>query len=311
MLTTIRSLEDASHARGEYRAGGTDLNERRRSGIARGALVDAMALGGFDRIEWDEQGAVRLGALVRIAAIAEEPRIRQSYPGLAQAAGCLATPQIRAVGTLGGSLAQRTRCSYFRHPLFNCFKNGGDSCPAREGYHQYGVVFDLGPCVFPHPSTLGMALLTYDGRVEINGRDERPVAELFGDGSDPHHDHQLAEGELITHLMLPPPLAGERAAYFRSISRSRSEWPLVECLVRLGVDGGAIRFARVGVGGVANIPLRLPLVEAALTGQPAASLTFERAASLATNGAKPLPMTGYKVPLLRDTVLEALERALG
>jgi xanthine dehydrogenase YagS FAD-binding subunit len=194
--------------------------------------------------------------------------------------------------------------------LFNCFKNDGDSCPAREGYHQYGVVFDLGPCVFPHPSTLGMALMTYDGLVEVNGSDLRPAVELFGDGSDPHHDHQLAEGELITRLVLPPPLAAERAAYFRSISRSRSEWPLVECLVRLGVDGGVIRFARVGVGGVANIPLRLPHVEAALTGQPAAYVTFERAASLATNGTKPLPMTSYKVPLLRDTVLETLERAI-
>jgi xanthine dehydrogenase YagS FAD-binding subunit len=312
MITLARTAEEAVAATGEFRAGGTDVQERRRSGIARGALVDIHLLTGYDRIDWRADGAATIGALVTIDAIASDPRIRAAYPGLALAAGGLATPQIRQVGTLGGSLLQRTRCWYFRHPAFNCYKRGGDTCPARTGQHQHGVIFDLGPCVFPHPSTLGMALLAYEAEIEVHGQGWRPAEALFGDGSDPHRDHLLEPGELLTQAALPAPLAGERAAYFRAITRAEAEWPLVEALARLALDDhGTISFARIGVGGVANVPLRLPQVEAALLGQPATAETLERAAARATEGVTSLPLTGYKVALLRGVVLEALERALG
>jgi xanthine dehydrogenase YagS FAD-binding subunit len=76
------------------------------------------------------------------------------------------------------------------------------------------------------------------------------------------------------------------------------------------VTGATIRFARVAVGGVAPIPLRLERVEEALLGRPASAETCERAAALAAEGASPLPMTRYKVALLPWTVRETLERAL-
>lgn len=313
MITLARTADEAVAATGEFRAGGTDVQERRRSGIARGALVDIHLLTGYDQIEWSASGAATIGALVTIDRVANDPQIRASYPGLALAAAGLATPQIRWMGTLGGSLLQRNRCWYFRHPAFTCYKRGGDTCPARTGQHQHGVIFDLGPCVAAHPSTLGMALLAYDAEIEVYGQGLRPVVALYGDGSDPTRDHLLQPGELLSRVVLPAPdrLRIERAAYFRAITRAEAEWPLVEAIVRLELaDDGTISFARVGVGGVANIPLRLPRVEAALLGQTATAETLERAASLATEGATPLPLTGYKVELLRGTVLETLERAL-
>jgi len=301
-----KTLDEAAAARGEIRAGGTDLQELRRSGVSRGPIVDLRDLGGLDNIEWD--GAAKIGALVKVSTIAEDRRMQGSYPGLAQAAGDLATPQIRAVGTVGGNLLQRNRCWYFRHPATSCYKKGGSSCPARAGNHLYSVAFDLGPCVAPHPSTLGMALLAYEAHIEVHGRQPRPVADLY-DGSDPHHDHQLGEGEVLTGVALLPPVEGERAAYFRATSRAYSEWPLVECVARLVMEEGEIRFARVAVGGVANVPLRLAGVEEALVAQPAGIETFEQAADVAAEGANPLPMTGYKVRLLRGTVFETLNRA--
>lgn len=313
MMTLARTADEAVAATGEFRAGGTDVQERRRSGIARGALVDIHLLAGYDQIEWSADGAATIGALVTIDRVANDPQIQAHYPGLALAAGGLATPQIRWMGTLGGSLLQRNRCWYFRHPAFTCYKRGGDGCPARTGQHQHGVIFDLGPCVAAHPSTLGMALLAYDAEVEVHGQGLRPVAALYGDGSDPIRDHLLGPGELLTRVVLPAPerLRSERAAYFRAITRAEAEWPLVEAVVRLVVgDEDVISFAGVGVGGVANIPLRLPHVEAALVGQRVTAETLERAASLATEGATPLPLTGYKVELLRGTVLETLERAV-
>lgn len=153
-------------------------------------------------------------------------------------------------------------------------------------------------------------MLGYEAQVEINGERLMSMTELYGDGRDPSHDHHLAAGDLLTSVLLPPPTADERAAYFRSISRARAEWALVEAGVRLVVDGdNQITLARVVVGGVANVPLRLPQVEEALIGRSATTTTFEQAAQLAAANASPLPQTGYKVPLLSGTVLETVDRA--
>jgi xanthine dehydrogenase YagS FAD-binding subunit len=308
-ITFPRTLEEATHAQGEFRAGGTDLQERRRSGVSTGPLVDLTGLTELRHIAWGADGSARFGALVPMATIAEDPRIRAAYPGLAAAAGGLATPQIRAVGTLGGNLLQRSRCWYFRQPSVHCFKKGGSNCPARAGDHLYDVCFDLGPCIAPHPSTLAAALLAYDAQIEVEGQPARPVAALYGDGSDGRHDHQLAAGQVLTAVVLGVPLPDERAVYFRAISRALAEWPLAEVVVRLAFESGSVSFARVAVGGVAPIPLRLPAVEAALIGQAPTPEVLDRAANRATDGANPLPSTAYKVRVLYGAVLETLQRA--
>jgi xanthine dehydrogenase YagS FAD-binding subunit len=295
---------------GELRAGGTDLSERRRSGVSTGDVADIGARPDLARIERDPAGT-RIGALVTVAEVAADPALGRHYPALTAAAGGLATPQIRRRATLGGSLLQRNRCWYYRHPHTDCLKKGGEHCPARAGNHRLGVLFDLGPCVAPHPSTVGMALLAYDAWTVTDRRDRLPVAELFGDGRDGRRDHHLADGELLTHVHLPPPVDGERGAYVRAIGRTYAEWPLVEAAARVVLDGGRIDRAAVAVGGVAPVPLRLPAVEAALVGREPTPEVFAAAAAGADAGATPLPMTGYKRQLLVGTVTEVLDRTLG
>jgi xanthine dehydrogenase YagS FAD-binding subunit len=106
----------------EIRAGGTDLSERRRSGVSRGEIIDLDPTAEMTEIAWNQMGAARIGALVSIATIAADTRLRQAYPGLVAAAAGLATPQIRTIATLGGNLAQRTRCWYYRNPHLRCLK---------------------------------------------------------------------------------------------------------------------------------------------------------------------------------------------
>ncbi len=309
-LIWATTIEDVKQSQAEIRAGGTDVMERIRLGVSGGDVIDIGRLPRLDNIDVQTDGSVKIGTNVKVDTIANHPHLIEHFPGLAMAAGSLATPQIRWMATMGGVLLQRNRCWYYRNPAFNCFKKGGDQCPARNGDHRFGVVFDLGPCVFPHPSTVGMMTLTYEAQVVLNGERSLSMAELYGDGRHPNHDHTLLPNELLTHVLLPPPVADERAAYFRSISRAWAEWPLVEAGVRFLLDEAeTITMARVAVGGVANIPLRLPQVEAALVGQPATTATFAQAANVATANSSPLPQTGYKVPLLYGTVLETLERA--
>lgn len=294
----------------EVRAGGTDVMARAKIGRATGPFVDLAEEPGLRGIDWQADGSARIGALTTVAEVASDPRLRAGYPGLTLTAGGLATPQIRAAGTIGGNLLQRNRCWYYRNPAFGCFQTGGEGCPARDGLHLYSVVVDQSPCVAPHPSSLGMALLAHDARVEVRGRGSLAVADLYG--SDPTRDHLLGPGEVLTAVSLPPPAVGERAAYHRAIARAEAEWPLVEAMARLVVDdAGVVTSVAVAAGGIARVPLRLSEVEDVLAGSRITWAALAEAASLATERCAPLPQTGYKVDLLRDTVLEVLERAAG
>lgn len=292
----------------EIRAGGTDLSERRRSGVSRGAVIDLDPTADMTEIGWSEEGAARIGALVTIAAIAADTRLRQAYPGLVAAADGLATPQIRTIATAGGNLAQRTRCWYYRNPHLACLKKGGGECPARGGNHLYGVAFDLGPCVAPHPSTLGTALLAYDGFVRTDRRGDLAIADLLGDGTEGTADSTLASGERIESIKLPAPLPRERATYHRAIGRATAEWPLVEVVVRAVIDNGRFEFVRITAGGIAPVPMRFARVENALHARPADGAVIEQAAALAIEGARPLPQTRYKLKLLQAQIADGLER---
>ncbi|MGO4601610.1 FAD binding domain-containing protein [Terrabacter sp. 2YAF2] len=310
-VTILTAYDERPDGPGEfvYRAGGTDLQERMRTTGATPHVLDLTGVPGFAGIDRTEAGTT-IGAGTTVATLARD--LATDYPALALTAAGLATPQVRATATLGGNLLQRTRCWYFRHPHTTCFKSGGDSCPARDGRHLYGVAFDTAPCVHPHPSSLAMVLLTYAATVDTTQRSGLAVGDVLGDGSDPRRDHLLADDEVLTRVTLPPPAAGERAAYFRSISRFEAEWPLVEAVVRVVRDGaGTVTSCGLAIGGVAPVPLRLDALEDLVTGSMLDDDTVAAAAAGASAGASPLPETGYKVALVEATVREVLERVRG
>ena len=118
----------------------------------------------------------------------------------------------------------------------------------------------------------------------------------------------LAPREMIRGILLPVPIPAERALYKRAISRSHAEWPLVEVCARAVVAAGSFQFIRITAGGIAPVPLRLAASEAVLQGAAANAATIAEAARQATAGARPLPMTGYKLDLLSGLVRDLLER---
>ena len=132
--------EAASGRQGELRAGGTDLQERRHLRLSRGAVVDLRDVANLGAIEARAPG-LHIGALTRIAAIASHAEIKANYPGLAQAAGGLATPEIRNRATIAGNLLQQVRCWYYRQPGATCLRAGGSGCPARTGDHVLYLIW--------------------------------------------------------------------------------------------------------------------------------------------------------------------------
>lgn len=308
MITVLKNAADIKDATGEIRAGGTDLQDRYRLGVSEGPITDIHKLD-FGGIETLKDGSLKIGADVTIHEFGQSLIVQTGYGALAKAANGLATPQIRWAASFGGGLLQKTRCAYFRHPDLPCTKKGDAACGAREGVHTNGVIFDNGGCAHPHPSTLATALLAYDASIVTTKR-EMPVADLYGDGTIHDRDHLLNTDEILTDIILPPAVDGEKTAYFRSISRFEAEWPIVECSARLLIENDHITAAGIGVGGVANIPHRFVVVEAALIGQTATSETLQEAAQVASKGTKPLPQSAWKVDVMEATILHTLELAL-
>lgn len=132
MYTVATSVEQASAATGEFRAGGTDVQEGLRARTTNAPLVDIFGIKGLEGITYAESG-VTIGALTTVSAVGTHERLQNDYPALTLPAQTLATPQTRHMATMGGVLCQRTRCTYYCHPMLGCPKKGhADVCASRE-----------------------------------------------------------------------------------------------------------------------------------------------------------------------------------
>ncbi|HVR60496.1 MAG TPA: FAD binding domain-containing protein, partial [Polyangia bacterium] len=230
-----------------------------------------------------------------------------------------ASAQLRNMATVGGNLMQRTRCAYFRDVgVAACNKRApGSGCAARGGWtRMHAVLGGSEHCIAVHPSDMCVALLALDAVVHTRRRQDRraiAMADLHVEpGDHPERESLLDPGELITHVVLPRAPFAARSRYVKVRDRASYAFALASAAAALDVAGdGAIRAARVALGGVATKPWRCPEVESALVGQRAARGVFVRAAALALRDARPLPDNAFKVELGRRTIVRALERAAG
>ena len=297
----------------ELKAGGVDLVDRMKEGLDSPERVVSIAgIQSLDRIAIGSPS--RIGALATLAHIADHPDVKRVYPALADAAGGAATPQIRNMATLGGNIAQRPRCWYYRSADFNCLKKGGDDCYARDGENRFHAIFDTDlSCVCVHPSATATALTAYNASVEIvspKGKRTALLTELFlKPVNDPTRENHLQPGDIIEAVTIPAPPPGARSAYKKLKEKDTFDWPLVETCVALDLSGGAIRDARVVLGHVAQVPWRSKEAEAVLNGGKPSPELFAAAAAAAVAGAKPLSQNAYKVRLAR-VMLERTLKAL-
>jgi xanthine dehydrogenase YagS FAD-binding subunit len=301
----------AGTAGAEFIAGGTDMLQLLQDGVrAPAELIDITRLP-LAGIEVGVAG-VRLGALARLAEVADDERIRDRYPAVAEALLASASPQVRNMATIGGNLLQRTRCLYFRDTATPCNKREpGSGCPALDGENRMNAILGGSQaCIAAYPGDLAVALVALDAEVDLLGvRGPRtiPMADLHRrPGATPHVETVLEPGELITAVRIPASRHARRSHYLKVRDRASFEFALVSAAVALDLDGGVIRQAAVAVGGVATTPWRLPRVERALMGQPPAGDVFRAAAARAADDAEPRGRNAFKVELLKRTVERAL-----
>jgi xanthine dehydrogenase YagS FAD-binding subunit len=293
-------------------AGGTDLITLMKGGILVPATVVDIKRAGLPRgIEATRDGVV-LGALTTLADVESSPLLRGGYRILVEAAAQAATPQLRNMATVAGNLLQRPRCWYFRHHDVRCWLRGGDDCPARDGENQLHAIFGDGPCHAVHPSDLAPALIALDARVRLRGpRGERTlaVADLFAPPTDARRtETRLDADELIVSIWLPDAAARGRGRFLKAMDRRVWAFALVSVAAWLSAADGRIGAARLVLSGVAPVPWRAREAEDLLAGGEPGPALFERVARAAVEGAAPLRLNGYKVPLARALVRRALQQ---
>jgi xanthine dehydrogenase YagS FAD-binding subunit len=297
---------------GAFLAGGTNLVDLMKLGVATpDLLVDVRRLTS-ERIEDLPGGGVRVGAAVPNSDFAANPTIRSRYPVLSQALLSGASGQLRNVATTGGNLLQRTRCGYFQNVTTACNKREpGTGCSAIAGYHrELAILGSSAECVATHPSDMAVALTALDAVVHTQGPEgERsiPVTQLYRlPETEPQRDTVLRHGELITHVELPPLDFATTSRYRKVRDRASYAFALVSVAAALDVADGIVRDVRIALGGVAHKPWRATRAEQLLRGAPASRDSFIAAADAELVQARPLPDNAFKVPLARNVIVRAL-----
>ena len=190
-----------------------------------------------------------------------------------------------------------------------------NTCFSITGENDFHAIFGGGPSFIVHPSDTAPALVALGARFKLQGASgsrEVAAADFFQLPTvNPAKENVLATGEVLSEITIPAPIAGTRSTYLKVLDRDAWTHAVVAVAAVLQMDGGTCKSARVVLGGVAPIPWRVQAVEQMLAGQRITEDLLARAAEKAVEGARPLAKNGYKVPLLRASVKQALRTASG
>jgi xanthine dehydrogenase YagS FAD-binding subunit len=301
-----------------YLAAGTNLLDLMKVGAARPErVIDISRLPGLDRIEWQPDGAVRIGALVRNSDLAYDERFARTFPAVAEALLSGASAQLRNAATVAGNLMQRTRCAYFHDLASACNRRApGSGCDARNGENRLHAVLGWSDhCIATHPSDFCVPLVALDAIVEVEG--PHGAREIAMDalhvlpGATPERETALMPGELIVAIRLPAEAAAfsRHARYLKLRERTSFAFAIVSAAAALAIERGEIRTARITLGGVAAKPWRAREAEASLEGERPTARAFAKAAELALAQAQPSGNNAFKIELARRIVLRALSLA--
>ena len=296
----------------DFIAGGTNLIDMVKLDIMRPQrLVDVNRLP-LTGIESLDDGRLKIGALVTNTDLAYHERVLADYPVLSEAILTGASTQLRNVATTAGNVMQRTRCPYFRNPARPCNKREpGSGCGALEGINRnHAVLGTSDQCIAVHPSDMCVGMQALGATLTIEGpggtRDIPFEDYHLLPGDTPEREHDLNDGELITHVTLDAPIDGARGHYLKLRDRMSYEFALASCAAVVAMDGDTIREARIALGGVGTKPWRSHEAEAALSGQPATEETFQKAAEAAMAGAVAHRDNAFKIPLAKQAIVRAL-----
>lgn len=290
-------------------AGGTELLVSMKLGLlAPGYLVNLKEIPELNFIAHDQEG-LRIGALTKLATLVRSEVVKDSYPILAQAAGCVAAPPVQEMGTLGGNLCLNTRCFYYNQSQFwrdarsRCYKTGGDTCHVVKGGNR---------CFATYQADIAPALIALQADVKIarkGGERTIPLTELYtGKGRRPL---ALEADEVLLEVRVPRTLAEWSGDYQKLRYREALDFPLVGVAIALSTDHAQIcRKANLVLTAVGTGPIVVEEGRKLLEGQKMTGGLVDQVADAAFEAAHPVDNIGSTPSYRRKMVRVLTKRAI-
>lgn len=289
-------------------AGGTDLLGKMKDEILQTypeALINIKSIPGLDGVAAKDD-ELSIGALMRLADIAENDTIIERYPALAEAARRTASTHLREMGTIGGNISQDIRCWYYRNPnnRFPCLRKGGGRCYAIEGDNRYHSIFggsvEKG-CYAVHPSDIAPALVALDATIRTTKRNLR-IEDFFL--VLPTRTTVLDFDEIVTEIILSPP--DGKSAFMKFALRKAIDFPIVNCAAMIAVSRKKVTSARICLNAVYVKPYRAFKAEEAIIGKTINEASAEAAGAAGVSDAEPMTHNAYMVPIAKTMIKRAI-----
>jgi xanthine dehydrogenase YagS FAD-binding subunit len=309
------ALLGSNWADAEVLAGGTDLLSLMKDDVVHPkrivSIKDVAELRGIKATK----AGLRIGATVTIQELLDNAQVAREYPAIVHAAEGISSPQIRAMGTVGGDLCQRPRCWYYRAGFGLLATDPAGEPLVPSGDNRYHAILgNSGPAYFVNPSSLAPALIAYGATVRIQGpkgsRDMAIEKFFVTPQKSDEREYDLKPGEIVTDIIVPYAV-GAASATYEVRQKEALDWPLAAASVALKISGGKVTAARIALGHVAPIPWRSEAAEHALVGKAINEDTAKAAGEAAVVGAKSLGRNAYKIQLARVAVKRAVLAAGG
>jgi len=299
------------------KAGGIDLLDLMKEGqISPKRLVSIREMDDLRFIKKAANGDLHIGAGMTLAELAAHKDLPGSCQALAQAAGSVASQQIRNAATLGGNLCQRPRCWYFRSADFHCLRKGGDTCFAMDGENQFHAILgNSDGCIIVHPSGTGVALTALQAKLKIKkGKEEKEISldQFFVRPSQNIEKENILNGdELITTIIIPAEMQKSVSYYHKQKEKDSFDWPIADVAVALNLAGGNCSAARIVLGAAAPVPWRVEKAEQILINAKLDKAKARQAAEVAMQDAQPFELNRYKIPVFKAVIYRTICRAAG
>jgi len=297
-------------------AGGTDLLIRLKNRLKQAPtyLVDIKKINNLRYIKEDAQGGVQIGALTKIAELAESELLAKKYPMLVEAVRMISSPELRNASTLGGDILQEVWCQYLRGG-YACWRNGGYICYGAIGDNSYYHSAMGGRlCYAVYPGDAATALIPYNAKVKLAtpfGMKELTVEQLVPgdmmvDGRI--QSHVVRFNEILTEVVIPAPKPGLRASFEKLRPRGVWDFAMASLAITLQLRDKTIEDARVVFGGISGKPLRETAVENFLKGKTLSTDLGNQAVPVALTNAAPLKYNATKIDMAKGLLVSGLVR---
>jgi xanthine dehydrogenase YagS FAD-binding subunit len=295
-----------------FKAGGIDVLDLMKEGLVRpGTVINIKNIPGLDKIEYDPKSGLRIGANVTLSQMESDAQIRDRYLALHLAVAHAGTPQIRNSATLGGNLAQRTRCWYFRSIDHQCYRKGSGTCFAQEGENEFHAIINNQPCASVHSSSVATALLAFNAKVEIVSSEGKKREVLMEDffvhpSKDSRTENVLNANEMITSVLVPAVPENTKSYYIKLGARESHDWAMADVAFVAEMSGNRCKKAEIVLGAASPVPMKAREAAGSLSGVEITESSAAKAGEIAMKDATPLAKNGYKVPMFKTIIKRAI-----